>query len=94
MTHYLAIDLGTDMIPALALGADAEVTLLDEPFSGLDPLNIELLRDIIREERQKGTTVIFSMMMLLWGTSRGIGPRGPVGTSAMMSSVSMPSPNA
>jgi ABC-2 type transport system ATP-binding protein len=34
--------------------------LLDEPFSGLDPLNQELLMDIVRELREAGTTVVFS----------------------------------
>jgi ABC-2 type transport system ATP-binding protein len=40
------------------------LVILDEPFSGLDPLNIELLREIILEEQRKGTTVIFSTHML------------------------------
>jgi len=34
--------------------------ILDEPFSGLDPLNSELIKNEIYELRQKGTTVIFS----------------------------------
>jgi ABC-2 type transport system ATP-binding protein len=34
--------------------------LLDEPFSGLDPINQELLVDIVRELRDAGTTVVFS----------------------------------
>ncbi len=40
------------------------LVILDEPFSGLDPLNIELLREIILAEQRKGTTVIFSTHML------------------------------
>jgi ABC-2 type transport system ATP-binding protein len=39
---------------------DPELLLLDEPFSGLDPLNTDLLKSIIIEMRQEGKTVIFS----------------------------------
>ncbi|MHC4721073.1 MAG: ABC transporter ATP-binding protein [Planctomycetota bacterium] len=39
---------------------DPELLILDEPFSGLDPLNQELLKDIILDMRDKGKTVIFS----------------------------------
>lgn len=34
--------------------------ILDEPFSGLDPYNIRLLQDIIKEVNELGTTIIFS----------------------------------
>ncbi len=40
--------------------ADPELVILDEPFSGLDPVNLEVLREVILELRRKGTTVIFS----------------------------------
>jgi ABC-2 type transport system ATP-binding protein len=40
--------------------ARPELVLLDEPFSGLDPLNAEVLRDAILELKREGTTVIFS----------------------------------
>jgi ABC-2 type transport system ATP-binding protein len=43
---------------------EPDLVILDEPFSGLDPLNIELLREIILEERQRGITIIFSTHML------------------------------
>ncbi len=39
---------------------DPELLILDEPFSGLDPLNQELLKDIILDMQNKGKTVIFS----------------------------------
>jgi ABC-2 type transport system ATP-binding protein len=39
---------------------DPELVILDEPFSGLDPLNQELLKAIILEMRNQGKTVIFS----------------------------------
>lgn len=34
--------------------------ILDEPFSGLDPLNVELFLDVITELRANGTTILFS----------------------------------
>ena len=37
-----------------------ELLILDEPFSGLDPVNMRLLRELIREEHRRGTTIIFS----------------------------------
>lgn len=37
-----------------------ELVILDEPFSGLDPVNQLLLKEIIGELQQQGTTVIFS----------------------------------
>ncbi|MEM8757702.1 MAG: ATP-binding cassette domain-containing protein [Planctomycetota bacterium] len=39
---------------------EPELLILDEPFSGLDPVNMRLLRDLINEQHQKGVTVIFS----------------------------------
>ncbi len=39
---------------------DPKLLILDEPFSGLDPLNIELMIDIIREFQKKGSCIIFS----------------------------------
>ena len=37
-----------------------EVIILDEPFSGLDPVNSEIIKEIILELRDKGSTIIFS----------------------------------
>jgi ABC-2 type transport system ATP-binding protein len=34
--------------------------ILDEPFSGLDPVNADVLRESVLDLRRKGTTVIFS----------------------------------
>ncbi len=39
---------------------DPELVILDEPFSGLDPVNLEFVRDIILELKRAGRTVIFS----------------------------------
>src|SRR5882724_8115295 len=40
--------------------ARPELVLLDEPFSGLDPVNAEVLRGAILDLKRQGTTVIFS----------------------------------
>jgi ABC-2 type transport system ATP-binding protein len=39
---------------------DPELIVLDEPFSGLDPVNIELVRQTVLELKRRGRTVIFS----------------------------------
>jgi ABC-2 type transport system ATP-binding protein len=41
-----------------------EVLILDEPFAGLDPVNIELVKDIILEKKQEGITIIFSTHLM------------------------------
>src|SRR5262249_27137208 len=43
-----------------AVIARPELVLLDEPFSGLDPVNAEVLREEVLNLRRDGTTVIFS----------------------------------
>lgn len=43
-----------------AIIAQPELVILDEPFSGLDPVNAEVLREAVLELRNNGTTVIFS----------------------------------
>lgn len=37
-----------------------ELVILDEPFSGLDPLNMEVLKDLTFELKRRGATVVFS----------------------------------
>ncbi|MBM3285792.1 MAG: ATP-binding cassette domain-containing protein [Candidatus Eisenbacteria bacterium] len=39
---------------------EPELVILDEPFSGLDPVNVRLLKDAMLELRDRGCTVIFS----------------------------------
>ncbi|MDC1067964.1 ATP-binding cassette domain-containing protein [Candidatus Kapabacteria bacterium] len=39
---------------------DPEFLILDEPFSGFDPVNAEILKDIILELKQQGKTIILS----------------------------------
>jgi len=47
-----------------ALASDVELLLLDEPTSGLDPLMEDVFRQVIREERAKGRTVLLSSHIL------------------------------
>ncbi len=39
---------------------DPELIILDEPFSGLDPVNTKLFKDIMLEMKKNGRTIIFS----------------------------------
>ncbi|HWW74555.1 MAG TPA: DUF4162 domain-containing protein, partial [Pyrinomonadaceae bacterium] len=39
---------------------DPDLLILDEPFSGLDPVNVELLKDLVLELKAAGKTIIFS----------------------------------
>jgi ABC-2 type transport system ATP-binding protein len=39
---------------------DPELLIFDEPFSGLDPINAALLKDIILELREEGRTILFA----------------------------------
>lgn len=39
---------------------EPDLIILDEPFSGFDPINVNLLKDEILEMRQRGATIIFS----------------------------------
>lgn len=45
---------------AAAVMANPQVVILDEPFSGLDPVNAMLLKNIIKELISNGATVFFS----------------------------------
>ncbi|TNE71497.1 ATP-binding cassette domain-containing protein [bacterium] len=39
---------------------DPEICIFDEPFSGLDPINSELLKEVILELKAKGKTILFA----------------------------------
>lgn len=43
-----------------AIAHDPQIVILDEPFSGLDPVNAMLLKDVVMEEIAKGKIVLFS----------------------------------
>lgn len=43
-----------------ALSHDPSIIILDEPFSGLDPVNASLLKDVVKEQIALGKIVLFS----------------------------------
>ena len=43
---------------------EPELLILDEPFSGLDPINQDVLEGIVRDFRAKGTTILFSTHLM------------------------------
>ena len=45
---------------ASALLHQPDLVILDEPFSGLDPLNVQVMKEIISEQQQRGAAIIFS----------------------------------
>jgi len=42
-----------------------DLIILDEPFSGLDPVNQRLIRDLVRDEHRRGATVLFSTHVMV-----------------------------
>jgi ABC-2 type transport system ATP-binding protein len=44
----------------VAVIARPKLLILDEPFAGLDPVNMDLLKEAVRSLRESGTTVVFS----------------------------------
>ncbi|MBP1986890.1 ABC transporter ATP-binding protein [Halolamina salifodinae] len=49
---------------AMALVGDPDLLVLDEPSTGLDPNGVRLMREIVREETERGATVFFSSHIL------------------------------
>ncbi len=45
---------------AQTLICNPDIIILDEPFSGLDPVNSQILKDVVREQISQGRLVIFS----------------------------------
>ena len=45
---------------AVAMLGDPDVIILDEPFSGLDPINAQILKNAVRRQVNEGRTVLFS----------------------------------
>jgi len=43
---------------------DPDLLILDEPFSGLDPVNVEFMIDVLAEFKQRNKTVIFSTHLM------------------------------
>ncbi len=69
-------ELGTQRVESLSKGmsqkvqiaaclmTDPELCILDEPFSGLDPVNVGLVKELIEERRQAGATTVLSTHMM------------------------------
>jgi ABC-2 type transport system ATP-binding protein len=49
---------------AACLMTDPELCVLDEPFSGLDPVNLALVTELIEERRRSGQTTVLSTHMM------------------------------
>src|SRR5687767_1286287 len=47
-----------------ALLHDPELVILDEPFSGLDPINAQAMKDTVVDLKREGRTVIFSTYLM------------------------------
>jgi ABC-2 type transport system ATP-binding protein len=59
-TEALSKGMGQKVQVLASIAHDPELVILDEPFSGLDPVNQEVLEEIVRDLRQRGSTVLFS----------------------------------
>lgn len=49
---------------AAALIHDPELLILDEPWSGLDPINAEVLKEIVMAQKEAGRTILFSTHLM------------------------------
>lgn len=49
---------------AAALLYDPELLILDEPFAGLDPMAVDVMSDVLREQSKRGIAVVFSSHQL------------------------------
>jgi ABC-2 type transport system ATP-binding protein len=62
-------DLSKGMLQKVQLIAavlhEPELLILDEPFSGLDPVNARLLRDVVLEIHERGSTILFSTHVMV-----------------------------
>ena len=56
----LSKGMGQKVQILITLIHEPELIILDEPFSGLDPINRDVMRDVILEMKREGKTVIFS----------------------------------
>ncbi|HHS12275.1 MAG TPA: ATP-binding cassette domain-containing protein [bacterium] len=43
---------------------DPKLLILDEPFMGLDPVNTQIIKDILLEQKKRGTSIIFSTHLM------------------------------
>lgn len=59
-TDALSKGMGQKVQLLACLAHDPELVILDEPFSGLDPVNQQVLEEIVRDLARRGRTVLFS----------------------------------
>jgi len=59
-TEALSKGMGQKVQVLAAVAHDPEFVILDEPFSGLDPVNQQVLEEIVRDFAARGRTVLFS----------------------------------
>ena len=59
-THELSKGMQQKIQFIATIAHDPDIYIFDEPFSGLDPINSELLKKVIIELRDKGKTILFA----------------------------------
>lgn len=59
-TDALSKGMGQKVQMLASIAHDPEFVILDEPFSGLDPVNQQVMEEIIRDMAQRNRTIIFS----------------------------------
>ena len=59
-TDALSKGMGQKVQMLASLAHDPELVILDEPFSGLDPVNQQVMEDLIRDMARRNRTVLFS----------------------------------
>lgn len=59
-TDALSKGMGQKVQVLASIAHDPEFVILDEPFSGLDPVNQQVMEEIIREMAARGRTILFS----------------------------------
>ncbi len=59
-TEALSKGMGQKVQVLASIAHDPELVILDEPFSGLDPVNQQVLEEVIRDMADKNRTILFS----------------------------------
>ena len=59
-TETLSKGMGQKVQVLASIAHDPELVIFDEPFSGLDPVNQQVLEDVVRDLSSRGRTVLFS----------------------------------